>query len=309
MTFTGGIILATMTGRRIFRVDETHGVLQRFHASIAATSDGLGWSSTFASVQREQPFEATFRGVSDCLMVLHRSGPVDVTFTSSGRSVTRRVPRGGIFFLPAGHACEVALQGQLDTTHIYLRAELFADEDGEDAARQTRLAPLFGEPDSILEHLALAISEAVCSGLPRSSLLVDPIARAMASRFVAIEGDPGHDRTPVHRQGPLSARQLQRIRDFVEANLDTDIRLKAMAKACGLSTDYFVKAFKTSVGTSPYQYVIGLRVERAKRLLDNGRLTLSEIALQCGFTHQEHMTRIFRRSTGRTPGHYRRDCH
>jgi AraC family transcriptional regulator len=298
-----------MTGRRIFRTDETHGVLQRFRADIAATSDGLGWSSTFASMQREQPFEATFRGVSDCLMVLHRSGPVDITFRSDGRSVTRRVPRGGIFFLPAGHACDVALQGRLDTTHIYLRAELFAGEDGEDAARPGELSPRFGERDAILEHLALAIGEAVSHGLPRSSLLVDPIARAMASRFVAIDRGAGGDTARARPPSQLSARQLRRIRDFVEGNLDTDIRLSAMARACGLSTEYFVKAFKASVGVSPYQYVIGLRVERARALLDDDSLSLSEIALQCGFSHQEHMTRMFRRVTGQPPGRYRRNCH
>ena len=298
-----------MTGRRIFRAEETHDVLRRFHAEIAATSDGLGWSSTFASMQREQPFEATFRGVSDCLMVLHRSGPVDVTFRSDGRAVTRRVPRGGIFFLPAGHACDVALQGRLDTTHIYLRAELFAGDDGGAAAQPGELAPVFGERDAILEHLALAISEAVSNGLPRSSLLVDPIARAMASRFVAIDRRSAPGPAPARPSGRLSMRQLQRIRDFVEGNLDSDIRLGAMARACGLSAEYFVKVFKSSVGVSPYQYVIGLRVERARTLLDDDSLSLSEIALQCGFSHQEHMTRMFRRVTGEPPGRYRRNCH
>jgi AraC family transcriptional regulator len=298
-----------MTGRRIYRAEETHDVLRRFRAEIAATSDGLGWSSTFASMQREQPFEATFRGVSDCLMVLHRSGPVDVTFTSDGRAVTRRVPRGGIFFLPAGQACEVALQARLDTTHIYLRAELFAGEDGGAAAQPGELAPLFGERDTILEHLALAIGEAVSHGQPCSSLLVDPIARAMASRFVAIDRGSSPDPAQSRPLGQLSTRQQRRIRDFVEGNLDTDIRLSAMAAACGLSTEYFVKAFKNSVGVSPYQYVIGLRVERARALLDDDSLSLSEIALQCGFSHQEHMTRMFRRVIGEPPGRYRRNCH
>lgn len=298
-----------MTGRRIFRASETHGVLQRVRADIAATSDGLGWSSTFASVQRERPFEATFGGVSDCLMVLHRSGPVDVTFRSDGRSVMRRLPRGGIFFLPAGHACDVALQGNLDTTHIYLRAELFASEDGEDAARPAQLSPRFGDPDTILEHLALAIGEAVSNGLPRSSLLVDPIARAMASRFIALDRGTGPEAARARPASQLSMRQLRRIRDFVEGNLDTDIRLGAMARACELSTEYFVKVFKNSVGVSPYQYVIGLRVERARALLGDVSLSLSEIALQCGFSHQEHMTRMFRRFTGQPPGRYRRNCH
>jgi AraC family transcriptional regulator len=296
-----------MHDRRIFKTDEIHDVLRRFRADIAATSDGLGWSSTYASVQREQPFEATFTEVPDCLMVLHRSGPVDITYKGDGRTVNRRLPRGGIFFMPAGHACNVALRGHLDTTHIYLRAELFAGEDGEYIARPADMAPRFGDQDAILEHLALAIDEAVRNGVPRSSLLVDPIARAMASRFVAL--DRGSDATGLRPPGQLSTRHLRRLREFVEASLDSDIRLSAMAQACGLSTEYFAKVFKNSVGVSPYQYVIGLRVERAKQLLDDDSLSLPEIALQCGFSHQEHMTRMFRRFTGETPGRYRRNCH
>lgn len=297
-----------MAARRVFSTEQTHGVLQQFQASIGVSSEGLGWSSAFASMQRERPFDGRFDAISDCLMVLHRSGPVEVTFKSDGRSVSRHVPRGGIFFLPAGQECDVSLHAPLDTIHIYLRAELFEDQDNGSAVSVVGLAPVFGERDAVLEHLAGAIGEAVGDNLPGSSLFVDPIAQAMASRFLAINGRR-QSAQDAQRSSQLSGRNLQRIRDFVEANLDSDIRLNAMANACGLSTEYFVRLFKHSVGVSPYQYVIGLRVERAKALLHDPSQSLSDIALQCGFSHQEHMTRMFRRFTGQTPGRYRRSSH
>lgn len=294
-----------MKARRVFSTDQTHGVLQQFQASIGASSEGLGWSSAFASVQRERPFAGKLNAISDCLMVLHRSGPVDVTLRSDGRAVSRHIPRGGICFLPAGHEWDVSLHAPLDTIHVYLRADLFEDQESGSLSAPFGLTPLFGERDAVLEHLASAIGEAVGDRLPGSSLFVDPIAQAMASRFLAINGRR-HSGQDSQRSRQVSSRQLQQIRDFVEANLDSDIRLNAMAKACGLSTQYFVRLFKNSVGVSPYQYVIGLRVERAKALLSEQTASLSEIALQCGFSHQEHMTRIFRRFTGQTPGRYRR---
>ncbi|HWW48794.1 MAG TPA: AraC family transcriptional regulator [Xanthobacteraceae bacterium] len=293
-----------MDARRTFTTSETHGVLQQFHASIGASSDGLGWSSAYASMQRERPFEGRFHAISDCLMVMHRGGPVDVTFRTNDRSVTRNVPRGGFFFLPAGRECDVSLHADLDTIHIYLRAELFAERHhGKDVISD--LTPLLGESDPVLEHLAGAIGEAVADSSPQSSLFVDPIAQAMASRFMAIGPNRGAVREPP-RPTQLSSRQLQRVRDFVEAQLETDIRLNAMAQVCGLSTEYFMRQFKATVGVSPYQYVLNLRVERVKQLLEQGDQSLSEIALQCGFSHQEHMTRMFRRFTGVTPGRYRR---
>jgi AraC-like DNA-binding protein len=104
----------------------------------------------------------------------------------------------------------------------------------------------------------------------------------------------------------LSERQIQRIREFVEANLETDLRLEAMARACGLGTKTFLRSFRATCGTSPYQYVIAVRVERARRLLEEQSMGLAEIALRCGFSHQEHLTRMFRRLVGQTPGRYRR---
>src|ERR1700752_1654324 len=86
-----------------FGVQETHGILNRFQAEFRGSSEGLGWSSAFASVQRERPFEGHFHALSDNLMVLHRGGPVDITYVMDGKSGARHIRRGG--FLPAGGSC------------------------------------------------------------------------------------------------------------------------------------------------------------------------------------------------------------
>jgi AraC family transcriptional regulator len=294
-----------MEPKPIFSVDETHRVLQRVNADIGASSEGLGWSSAFASMQRERPFDERFKAISDCLMVLHRGGPVDVTFRTEGRTIDQHIPNGGIFFLPANHECEVSLHSSLDTIHIYLRADLFDEPESGPCGRAALLAPIFGQRDAVLKHLGDAIGDAIGENIQGSSLFVDPIAKAIASRFISFNYREGSsDRT--QRPSQLTSRQVRRVRDFVEAELDTDIRLKSMANICGLNTEYFVRLFKTTLHTSPYQYVLNRRVERVKILLSQDKESLADIALQCGFSHQEHMTRMFRRFTGVTPGRYKR---
>ena len=288
--------------RSVFGTSETHGVLQQFGARVGASSEGLGWTSAFASTQREQPFEGRFHELSDSLLVLHRSGPIDVAFNMGGRSVSRHIPKGGVFFLPAGHGCNVHLRGPLDTTHIYLRAHLFEAEDGPRAAA-AGLAPIFGERDSVLEHLACAVGEIVAESAP--SLSVDPIAQALANRFIDINFKKPFA-GPARRDYRLTERQLRRVREFIDQNIDTDIRLGALAGACGVSPDYFLRMFKSTVGVSPYQYLLNQRVERAKILLSDATCSLAEVALRCGFSHQEHLSRMFRRFTGVAPGRYRR---
>jgi AraC family transcriptional regulator len=294
-----------METKPVFSVDDTHRVLQRFEANIGASSEGLGWSSTFASMQRERPFEGRFEAISDCLMVLHRGGPVDVTFRMGGKTIDQHIPKGGIFFLPASHDCDVSLHSALDTIHIYLRADLFAEQDNTQFGRAASLAPIFGDRDPVLENLGQAIGHVIGENIQGSSLFVDPIAKAIANRFIVLNyHDQPTDRA--RRPSQLTGRQLRSVRDFVESKLETDIRLNAMADICGLSTEYFVRLFKATLRVSPYQYVLNRRVERAKILLGENKQSLADIALQCGFSHQEHMTRMFRRFTGVTPGLYRR---
>ena len=293
-----------MQSKSTFGVQETHGILSRFQANFRGSSEGLGWCSAFASVQRERPFDGHFHALSDNLMVLHRGGPVDITYVIGGKSVARHIPRGGLFFLPAGQECNVILHEALESTHVYLRSDLFVDEE-KASSLIGGLAPMLGEQDAVLEHLAAAVGDTIIGGLPASSLFVDPIAQAMANRFITINF---HKSSPEagKRLNQLSVRQMQRIREYVEANLDTDIRLDRLAELCGRSTEYFVRLFKATNGISPYQYVLNVRVERARTLLGDETRSIADIALACGFSHQEHFTRMFRRFTGVTPGRYRR---
>jgi len=293
-----------MQSKPVFGIEDTHRILHQFQADIRASSEGLGWSQAFASVQRERAYEGKLHALSDSLMVLHRGGPVDITYTVGGKSVGRHIPKGGVFFLPAGHECDVALHAALDSTHIYLRSDLFADSEAGAHNVIGGLAPMYGENDAVLAHLAAAVGDTITAGLPASSLFVDPIVSAIANRFIAI-----NYHTPAAEPGKqtqrLTHRQMQRIREFVEANLETDIRLEMMAGICGRSTEYFVRVFKATAGVSPYQYVLNLRIERAKALLGVEGASIADVALQCGFSHQEHLTRMFRRFTGVTPGRYR----
>jgi AraC family transcriptional regulator len=293
-----------MQSKPVFGIEDTHRILHQFQADIRASSEGLGWSQAFASVQRERAYEGKLHALSDSLMVLHRGGPVDITYTVGGKSVGRHIPKGGVFFLPAGHECDVALHAALDSTHIYLRSDLFAHSEAGAHNVLGGLAPMYGENDAVLAHLAAAVGDTITAGLPASSLFVDPIVSAIANRFIAI-----NYHTPVAEPGKqtqrLTHRQMQRIREFVEANIESDIRLEMMAGICGRSTEYFVRVFKATAGVSPYQYVLNLRIERAKALLGVEGASIADVALQCGFSHQEHLTRMFRRFTGVTPGRYR----
>lgn len=94
----------------------------------------------------------------------------------------------------------------------------------------------------------------------------------------------------------------------MEENLDKSLALLEVAHAVGLSATHFARRFKRSTGSAPHQYLMRCRVERARRLLAETDNAIAQVALACGFAHQEHLTRVFRRLSGETPARFRRSA-
>ena len=289
---------ASALGRE-FRVQETHGILMRKEHRIRDRSDGLGWRSLYASVQHEKPYEASFNAVDDHLMILHLNGPVAVERRLGAKRERRVVPPGGLFILPGGLDFGVRLEGELDTLHIYLRSEIVREvaDDLGIAGGDLALRPSLGESDPLVESLALAVRDAMSDATPGTPVYVDYLSRVLAARLL---------RRYSWRNAPAQSPCGALVEDFIEEHLADSLSLDDLANACDLSPSYFARRFKLSTGMPPHQYLIQKRVERAKRLL-RGPLPIVEVALDCGFSHQEHLTNVFRRFTGQTPAAYRRN--
>ena len=99
--------------------------------------------------------------------------------------------------------------------------------------------------------------------------------------------------------------RLQRVRDYIETHLEDRLTLTHLAEVACLSPYHFSRSFKQSVGIGPQRYIMRLRIERAKTLMRRTRRPLAAIALETGFADQAHLTSVFRRETGLTPGRYR----
>lgn len=96
--------------------------------------------------------------------------------------------------------------------------------------------------------------------------------------------------------------------DYIKQNFDCrDITNTFLADLCGISEVYFRRLFSEKLGTTPRQYIIDLRLARAKELLSDGTLKISAISESCGFTNPYHFTRTFKEKTGITPGEYMRE--
>lgn len=107
-------------------------------------------------------------------------------------------------------------------------------------------------------------------------------------------------------KGGLAGWQIRLIRKHVETKLGSTISIATLSQIARLSSGHFCRAFKISIGATPHTYVLRKRIDRAQHLMLTTTISLSEIALECGFTDQAHLTRLFKRFVGETPLAWRR---
>jgi AraC-like DNA-binding protein len=98
---------------------------------------------------------------------------------------------------------------------------------------------------------------------------------------------------------------ITRARQFIQDNQSEDLSLGQVAKAVNMSTFYFCKMFKKATGLNFTDYVSRVRVEKAKNLLLNRNLRVSEIAYEVGFQSLTHFNRVFKKIMGQSPTNYR----
>jgi AraC family transcriptional regulator len=155
----------------------------------------------------------------------------------------------------------------------------------------------FEEP--FLKAVSLALHTELKAGNPGGRCYGETLASALAVHLAR------------HYCGPISANgaspdglgpaQFRRAVEYMHAHLSKDISLQGVAAAAGLSPFHFSRMFKRSAGLTPHQYLIRLRLERAKDLLLRTQDSVAEIALESGFCDQSHFAMHFKRVYGITP--------
>jgi AraC family transcriptional regulator len=85
-----------------------------------------------------------------------------------------------------------------------------------------------------------------------------------------------------------------------------EFRLDRLAAQAGLSKFHFQRLFKSATGLSPSRYHINLRMNEARRLLRETKMSIVDVALEVGYTNPSHFAQLFRRETGLSPSDYRR---
>jgi len=239
----------------------------------------------------------------DPVIVMHYGRPVEIGCERGGQGHFGLSVHGDVDIVPAGIASEWTLKKRDCALVIRLPHELLRE-----AATELGIAPSdavlrnrFQIRDAKIEHLGWALKTEMDHGFSSGRLYMDSIGLAMACRLLQGHSLAHPTNGVATKPGAISGLQLRRVLGYIEENLSGDLSLAVVAAVGGLSSSHFQRAFSQTAGSSVHRYVVRRRVERARTLLAERKLSLSEVALTVGFSHQSHLAYHMRRVFGVTP--------
>lgn len=264
------------------------------------TSYDAGWSSINLELQEQPPGETPEFCLNHDVVVIN-PGPLFQV-----EQVTEGTRQKALFFPNAVAICpkhqhkRFLWDRQLQVLSLNLKPDLLITNAIELLEKDhVELVPHLCLEDGLILHIGMALQAQLRSQGRRSRLYAETIATALAVHL--LQHYSTQKNQIKHYASSLPRHKLKLVIDYIDDNFNHELSLQELAAIVQLSQYHFCHAFKQAIGLSPHQYLIQQRVEHAKQLLKQKEMTIGEVAIACGFTHQSHLNRHFKRFTGVTP--------
>ncbi|RUL65821.1 AraC family transcriptional regulator [Dyella dinghuensis] len=197
-----------------------------------------------------------------------------------------------------------------DTRHSRSIYTPFSLQIGESNQGLSTSKPVFHrheKPDSV-ESIRHVVTLLLVKALTHGCTDQDPFVRHLTIALCAIQdgGRKGQAASSEEtKAGGLKPWQKEVAERMLGSDNLSGKPLSDVAHACGLSTPHFGRAFTKSYGVSPHRWLLIQRLEKAKALLMEPEQTMTDIAYECGFFDQSHLSHAFSRRFGQSPGAWR----
>jgi AraC family transcriptional regulator len=264
------------------------------------------WHGMHAAVFNTPPGMTRTPASESLRLGVHLGRPVRARCRVAGLEQSRLQSRGDADLVPAGESGTWEDDRTARILRLVLAPSLIASTARDMGLYDDRVefAPRFQIRDPRIHFVACAIEAEIDAPVPSDPLYGDSLAIALASHLIrrhraSVDPIAEPDRG-------LSPRALARVVEYIEAHLDGALSLRELATVAGVSASHFKTLFKRSIRMSAHTYVVRRRVERARALIEEGRMPLAEVALSTGFSDQSHLARWMRRIVGTRPSMIRR---
>lgn len=267
-------------------------------------SSGEHWHGLVAERHAYASLDTPEFSVSEHTIVIQRSGVASIELDVAGRHHARAALPGDITLLPAG-VPRLVRHGVREISCITLTPDLVAGAVDGEPPKTPELEVRQGLRDPNVLALAAALEAEAHAGYPSGHVYGEALGLALAAHLMGRYAARGVSRRASRPRGGMSPCSLRRVIEYIDGHLADELRLVDLARVAELSPHRFAHNFKRATGVAPYQFVIRRRIERAKALLRDTRMTIADVTFSLGFGNPSRFTHLFRRETGTTPSRYR----
>ena len=240
-----------------------------------------------------------------CVYLPHVEKPFNAELTVGGRTLAARFHNQCVSIIPAG----VPRTFRRDSAAPYELTLIVLDQVSLAAIARAQtgldfpeIIPQFGIVDPLVRSIGMMLDAELEAERPSPRIYAESLAMALAAQVFAKYAKPLVDDM---RSLGSSRSQIRRSIEYINDNLASDLPLEEIARAANMSKYHFAKSFRQVVGMPPHQYVVRMRVERARKLLSAEHLSLEEVAHRVGYMDVGQFSEQFLKIVGTTPGRYR----
>ncbi|PZD73253.1 Exoenzyme S synthesis regulatory protein ExsA [Acaryochloris thomasi RCC1774] len=255
----------------------------------------------------EKPGELTTSGVAQHALLVTMSEGSTHQFTRLGKQVYEGENPAGAFWLASANTSAEWAWKTVDETVAFViepshLQQVAAETECLDPSSVALRNVAFGR-DSQLEFLAQCCRQEFLRQEIGDRIYTDSLANIIALHL--LRNYCTHK--PLIRECAkgMGNKRLRNVLEYIDTHLDQEIGLADLAAVAKMSQHHLSPMFKQSTGLPPYRYVLQQRIQRAKQLLKQDSLSITDVALSSGFADQSHLTKHFRKSVGVTPKAYR----
>jgi len=265
-----------------------------------------GMAAEIVHATRRERMEFRFRGTRHLLVLCEQGVRSDGDTFVEGlpRSTLRDVTRK-LTFVPAGRTYQEWHEPRVLTRIVYFYFDPASlPVPVEAAVASAPLAPRLLFEDATLSDTALKLRRLIETTGADNSPYFEALGTVLAHELVRLNS--GTQRSEAPAKGGLAAWQQRVVTAYIEDHLAEPISLATLAQLAGLSSYYFCRAFRQSLGLPPHRYHNHRRMERAKLLLAKPAPSVTDIGLTVGYGETSSFTAAFHKTTGLTPTAFRR---
>jgi len=271
------------------------------------TSEKLGWAGINVQYHHQPAWQSPEASHIQhvVVVVMHTPHkPVQSTRTMAEDQRQEQLVAGSCAIIPANATHFTTWDSEVEFMLLNLETGYLAQIAHETVdSDRVELIPQFATLEPTISGIGFALKTELETGGAGGKLYAESATTLLATHL--LQHYCTRSQTLPHYAGGLPKYKLREAIAYIQDHLGGEITLEAIATHLNMSQYYFCHLFKQSMGVSPYQYVLQQRINKAKQLLKQRQLAITDVALECGFANQTHFTKYFRKLTGFTPRAYR----